>query len=431
MKKRTIQEIKQKIKSGDAVIITATELCDAIRSGERITMEDVDVVTGATRALMSGTMAIFSFMVSAKKEFKRAVEIYLDGVPAVPGPAPNENLGWLDCVVLGTAKNTLDENYGGGHLFRNLVEGNEIEVEVKSIEGKKITAHTSLKEMPFATMLSTRGVCALMVYTNPSPNTINTIFSVKEFAGNLKEATFSGCGEISPIRKDPYFQTFGIGTKILINGAVGYILGKGTLSSDKLRNFSGFADMHYMDPEYMGGFKTSTSPEVITSYAIPIPIINEEVFKSACSTDDLIELPIVDVQGRDPLGKARFSEVWKRDGIFVKYDKKKCAELRSGCKDKNGNFICPPQSLCPMDAFKLDKEIDYKKCFYCGTCVAFCLQGVCHSDLGQVTLNDKKIPVVLRHSDRIRAEKLANKLKNDIISGEFELSEPVDKIKFN
>jgi putative methanogenesis marker 16 metalloprotein len=431
MKKRTLQEIKEKIARGDAVVMTATELCDVVRSGEKISFDDVDVITGATRALMSGTMAIFSFMVSDKKEFMRAVEIYLDDVPAVPGPAPNENLGWIDCVVMGTAKNKRDDNYGGGHLFRNLVEGKEIEVKVKSIEGKEITAHTSLKEMPFAMMLSTRGVCALMVYTNPSSSPLQTIFSVKEFGGNLQEATFSGCGEISPIKKDPSFQTFGVGTKILLNGAVGYIMGKGTLSSDKRRNFSGFADMHYMDPEYMGGFKTSASPEVITTYAVPVPILNEEVFKSACSTDDLLEIPIVDVLGRDPLGKTRFSEVWIRDGIFVKYDKKKCAELRTGCKDKDGKFSCPPQSLCPMDAFTLDNEIDYKKCFYCGTCVAFCLQGVCHSEMGAVILNDKKIPVVLRHSDRIRAEKLAKKLKADILSGEFELAGPVDEIKFS
>lgn len=431
MKKRTISEIKKKLESGAGVVMTASELCDLMRAGESVSMDDVDVVTSATRALMSGTMAIFSFCVADKKEFIRANEVYLDGVPAMPGPAPNENIGWIDCVVFGTAKNTQDERYGGGHLFRNLVEGKEIEVKVKSIEGKEIITNTTLNKMPYAMMLLTRGVCALMVYTNPSPTTLKTIFSVKDFGGNYSEATFSGCGEISPIKKDPKFHTFGIGTKILLNGSIGYILGKGTLSSDTRRNFSGIADMHNMDADYMGGFKTSASPEVISTWAVPIPIVNEEVLNTACTTDDLIELPIVDVYGRDPLGMTNFSEVWHQNEIFVKYDKNKCKELRSACKDGSGNFHCPPQKLCPMDAFTLDKEINYKKCYYCGTCVAFCLRGICHSKLGEVALGEKNIPIVLRHSDRIRAEKLAKDLKSQLLSGEFTLSEPLDSIKYD
>lgn len=428
---RTLREIKRKIESGSAVIMTATELCDIIRSGESISMEDVDVVTSATRALMSGTMAILSFRVADKKEFMRATEVYLDGVPAIPGPAPNENLGWIDCVVMGTAKNTRDGNYGGGHLFRDLVEGKEIEVRVVTMEGREIIAATSLAKMPFAMMMLTRGVCALMVYTNPSHKPLRTIFSVRDFGGNLTEATFSGCGELSPIRRDPEFHTFGVGTRILLNGADGYIMGRGTLSSNNRRNFSGFADMHHMEPEFLGGFKTSASPEVISTWAVPIPILNEDVFRTACVTDENIEIPIVDVHGRNPLGKARYSDVWIRDGIFVKYDKKRCKELRDACRDDSGNFICPPQESCPMDAFALDMDIDYTKCYYCGTCAAYCLQKICYSKMGKISVGEKEVPVVLRHSDRIRAEKLAKKLKEKIQSGEFTLSEPVGPITFD
>jgi uncharacterized protein (DUF39 family) len=130
-------------------------------------MNDVDVVTSATRALMSGTMAIFSFRVAEKKQFMRAAEVYLDDVPVTPGPAPNENIGWIDCIVTGTAKKITDDRYGGGHLFRDIVSGKDIEVKVKSIEGKVIKTTTNINDMPFATMYMTRGVCALMVYTNP------------------------------------------------------------------------------------------------------------------------------------------------------------------------------------------------------------------------------------------------------------------------
>jgi putative methanogenesis marker 16 metalloprotein len=350
----------------------------------------------------------------------------------MPGPAPNENLGWIDCVVYGTAKNISDNNYGGGHLFRDLVEGKVVDVKVKTVEGKEFTTQTSLKDMPYAMMVHTRGVCALMVYTNPTPEPLKTIFSVNEFGGNLSEATFSGCGELSPIRKDYNFHTFGIGTRILMNGSEGYIMGKGTLSSPRRFNFSGFADMHNMDPEYMGGFKTSYSPDVISTWAVPIPIINEDVFKTACVTDEQLEIPVVNVFGREVLGTAHYSDVWLRDGLMVKYDKNRCKELQGGCKDENGNFSCPPERFCPLDAFKLNESIDYKKCFYCGTCVAFCLQdGVCQSKMGKVTIDKKDIPIVLRHSDRIRAEKIAKKLKELLLTGEFNLSEPVGNIRYD
>jgi putative methanogenesis marker 16 metalloprotein len=429
-KHRSISKINEKIKNGKAVVMTATELCDIVRSGGSITMDDVDVVTSATRALMSGTMAILSFRVADKKEFERASEVYLDGVPCVVGPAPNENLGWIDCVVMGTAKNIRNEKYGGGHLFRKLVEGKEIEVKVKTKAGKEFTTLTSLEKMPYANMFLTRGVCALMVYTNPSSQPLKTIFSVNDFAGNLKEAAFSGCGELSPIAKDPDFHTFGVGTKILLNGSVGYILGKGTLSSANRRNFSGIADMHNMDPELMGGFKTSASPEVIATWAVPIPIVNEQVLDTACITDEEMNIPIVDVFGRNPLGEAHYSDVWIKDGILVKYDIPSCKKLRESCNDAQGNFICPPQNLCPTDAFSIDNKIDFQKCYYCGTCVAYCLQKICQSSMGEVTVDDKHIPVVLRHSDRIRAGKSAKRLKERILSGEFLLSEPVGSINF-
>ncbi len=428
--RRTISEINEKIKNGNAVIMTASELCDMVRSGERITTDDVDVVTSATRALMSGTMAIFSFRATDKKQFERAKSIYLDGIPATMGPAPNENLGWIDCVVMGTARNINDEAYGGGHLFRNLVEGKEVDVKVVSKDDRDFTSTTSLEKMPYAQMFLTRGVCALMVYTNPGPDTMKTIFSVNDFAGNLSEATFSGCGELSPITKDPNFHTFGVGTKILINGAVGYILGRGTLSSENRRNFSGIADMHKMDPDLMGGFKTSASPEVITTWTVPIPIINEEVFRTACRLDVEMNIPIVDVYGREHIGETDYGKLWKKDGIMVRYDVEKCRELRGGCKDEKENFICPPQTLCPTDAFSLDNKIRYKQCFYCGTCVAYCLQKICTSTIGEVKVEDKNIPIVLRHSDRIRAERTAKDLKKRIQQGEFLLSEPVGDIEF-
>jgi len=69
---KSIEEINEKIKRGKAVILTAKELCDIIRRGEKVSASDVDVVTAATCGVMSGTMAIFSFEIAERGSFTRA-----------------------------------------------------------------------------------------------------------------------------------------------------------------------------------------------------------------------------------------------------------------------------------------------------------------------------------------------------------------------
>ena len=64
VKKRSLSEIKKKIKDGTAIVITVQELIDQISKGEKVEFEDVDVITTATKGLMSGIMGVFSFRLS-------------------------------------------------------------------------------------------------------------------------------------------------------------------------------------------------------------------------------------------------------------------------------------------------------------------------------------------------------------------------------
>src|SRR5512139_3719882 len=121
---RSITEINEKIKLRDAVVLTAQEVCDIIKGGEDLAFEDVDVVTTATRAIMSGTYAVLSFPMADPCSFTRAERAWINGVPASVGPCPNESLGIIDLMVFGTSHNKEKSDYGGGgHLFRDLVEG--------------------------------------------------------------------------------------------------------------------------------------------------------------------------------------------------------------------------------------------------------------------------------------------------------------------
>ncbi len=412
-KSRTIAEITDKLERGAGVIMTAEELCNGVRNGENVGFDEVDVVTSATCGVMSGTFAVFSFQVAERDEFERASKVFLNGVPAFVGPCPNERLGIVDMIVYGPSRR--DNRYGGGHLFRALVAHEEIEVVVETVEGRRIHTTTTLDEIPFARLCSTRNAFKnYFAFVNAHENEVTSIFSVGRFKGACKELTFSGCGELNPLEKDPFLETIGVGTKILMNGTEGFVIGEGTRSSAEKPNLMGIADMHGMLPEYLGGFRTSAGPEIWTSWAVPIPIVNEHVLETVKKLDAEIKLGVLDVQDRLPVGEITYADVWR--DFSVRFDRSNCIE----CEE------CQIASLCPTDAFDAQaKERDEVLCCNCGVCVHLCKEGAFKCNLGVVTLSGKMIPVTLRQSDRKRASKLAELLKRQISDGDFTISEPV------
>ena len=97
-----------------------------------ISLNDVDVVAIAIWATMSGTYAVLSFPLAAPGSFVRASSARINGVPAFPGPCPNERLGIIHLMVYGTSHSIYQPDWGGGHLFRELVEGKDVRVEVEA-----------------------------------------------------------------------------------------------------------------------------------------------------------------------------------------------------------------------------------------------------------------------------------------------------------
>ncbi|MEA1945165.1 MAG: methanogenesis marker 16 metalloprotein [Euryarchaeota archaeon] len=402
---KTITDINKKIEKGDVVVLTAKELCDIVRSGRFISVDDVDVVTTATRGIMSGTLAILSFPVADPGVFSRAEQVFLNGVPAHAGPCPNEHIGVIDVIVHGTAQR--DGRYGGGHLFHDLVEHKDIEVVVKTPE-KEIATTIDIDRIPFARMLTTRSAYRNYVaFVNPG-EPLPTIFSVADFSGNCSGAVFGGCGEINPLEKDT--GTIGIGTRILVNGAVGYVIGEGTRSTIERRNLSVAVDMHAMDGSYISGFATSAGPDTINSLAVPIPVLNEEILSGASRLDSEIELPIMDIHTRTEIGRTDYSQVWHHD-LSVTFDPSRCSN-------------CAKCSVaCPADAFD-GSEIDLDICCNCGHCVSTCTGKAFTAELGTIPLRNRDIPIILRHSDRKGAMRLADELKDRIENGSFLLTEP-------
>lgn len=425
---RTIPEIQNKIDAGDAVVLTAEEIAAKVSAGEEVRLEDVDVVTTATRGIMSGTYAVFSFKVSEPDSFIKASEVFLNGVPAVVGPCPNERLGVLDLIVLGTAHSESDLRYGGGHLFRDMVEGKSIKVDVTTSGGKHFSVKTSLSEIPFARLYATRHAFKnYRAFVNPGKESINTIFHALPFEGEFKEMTFCGCGELNPIENDPKLETIGIGTRVLMNGAEGFVTGPGTRSVPDNPNLTGFADMHDMIPEYMGGFVTSGGPEIINTWAVPIPVLHEGMLKNILKLDREIPLKLVDLAGRIPLCEITYGDVWDNADLNLNYNPEKCIS----CKE------CRVVKACPMNAISKDENgIVHKPefCFNCGLCISRCAGEAFTANLGSVKCTTggclRDIKITLRQSDRARAVRAAEELKEKLLTGRFRLSGPVEKISW-
>jgi len=409
---KKIDKINQKIEEGEATVYTAREFKKKVKEKEVTDPGEVDVVTTATLGLMSGTSALLSVPVAERSTFRKAKKIWLNGVPAIPGPCPNENLGLVEAVVHGTTASKDDPEYGGGHLFRDIVEGKPIEVETISIEGDRYRNTIKKEDLDFARLFTSRTAFKnYMAFLNKENNTATSIFSVTGLEGPYKEISVCGCGEINPLENDPELQTIEVGRQVLLNGTTGYIMGEGTRSSIEKPNLSLFGDLRRMNPEYMGGFKTSGGPECILGVAVPIPVINQDVFENLKKTDSETVLPIADIHDRKPYAQSTYASVWKETDKTVRYNQEKCID----CED------CIVEEKCPTDAYTQKTGIDREKCFNCGFCVDKCHEDAFKAKLGNIEVEGRSIPIKLRQSNRAKAEKMMNELKNKIKNKELYL----------
>jgi len=423
VKKRNLSEIKKKIKDGTAIVITVQELIDQISEGEKVQFEDVDVITTATKGLMSGIMGVFSFRLSPPKTLRKFTEVSINGILAYPGPCPNEYLGIVDLIIYGTAQSKTQENYCGGSLFRELVEGKKIEIVASSSEGEEIKKEMTLEDMQFAKLMGTRqAIKNYNAMINCETYKVDTIFSCQPFEPDKTQITFSGCGALNPFQNDPNFESFGVGTPILVNGSIGYLMGPGTRNYIEKPNMMTIAPMLEMRPEYMGAFKTSYGLEPICSIAAPIPILNEKIFNYIVKSDKDVQLTILSLVGREKVGDITYGDVWDNN-FLMKFNSNACKKC-----DK-----CKILDICPTNAFIIENgiisAIDRTRCFNCGTCVRFCPDAF-KLDLKTIEFERKEIPIVLRQSDRHGAIKLAEQLKTMILKENFPLKNPTGELDF-
>lgn len=339
---RTINEINEKIKRGDVVVLTAEEMIKLVESsGLEVAAKEVDVVTTGTFGAMCSSGVFLNFGHSDPPI--KMTKCWLNDVPVYKGLAAVD--GYLGATAM---SETRGFDYGGGHVIEDLVSGKEVVLRAESYgtdcyPRKYIETTITLEDINQAILVNPRNCYQRYdAATNSSDRVLYTYMGT--LLPNYGNITFSGAGQLNPLCKDPNYETIGIGTRIFLGGGIGYIIGEGTQHSPG----AGYGtlmvkgDLKQMNSRYLRGASFHRyGTTLYVGVGLPIPIINMRVARTAALRDDEIFVNIRDyaVPSRPDL-----RPVVKR----VSY-----AELRSG-KVYLGDKRVPSSSL---SSYKIAREI--------------------------------------------------------------------------
>lgn len=333
---RTFDEINARIRAGTAVVVTAEEVIAMVKAeGVKAVAAKVDVVTTATFGPMCSSGAVLNFGHSDPPI--RMEQIELNDVDAYGG------LAAVDTYIGVTAESRTEGiEYGGAHVICDLVAGKSVRLKARGkgtdcYPRKEIDTTITLQDINEAYLFNPRNCYQnYAAATNTSSRIMRTYMGVLQ--PNLGNINYSTAGELSPLLKDPGLRTIGLGTRIFIGGAIGYVGWNGTqFNTNTERDENGvpktpgatlalLGNLKEMDPEYI-------APAVFEGYGvslnlgvgIPIPVLDESLLEDLARSNEELFTNIVDYsvesRKRPVLGRVSY------------------AALRSGTVELNGKTI--------------------------------------------------------------------------------------------
>jgi uncharacterized protein (DUF39 family) len=345
---KTFTEINQKIKSGKVVVVTVEEAIEITKKkGLEKAAKQVDIVTTATFGPMCSSGAFINFGHSDPPI--RLSKTLLNGVLAYSGIAA------VDTYIGATEQSETNPKYGGANVIHDLVAGEKIELVGHSkgsdcYPNKFVKRDISLRDLNEAYLFNPRN--AYQNYSGAINTSEKEIFTyMGRLKANMGNINYSTTGQMSPLLKDPQFRTIGIGTRIYLAGAKGYVSWYGTqFDSSKTCNHSNIPttpagtiatignlkDMKakYLKPIYLRNYGISLN----VGLAIPIPILDERLLEQVVISNKDITTQIID-----------YSSSPKRVIKEVTYE-----DLNKGVIDINGSLI----KTYNISNVKLAKEIE-------------------------------------------------------------------------
>lgn len=321
---KTIAEINEKIKKGQAVVVTAEEIIEIARKkGISQTAREVDVVTTGTFGPMCSSGVFLNFGHSKPRIKLGGGKVYLNDVPAYTGLAAADVFLGATALPEDDPKNRVypgEFRYGGGHVIEELVAGKDIRL-VATAYGtdcypkRKLETLINIKNINEAMLFNIRNAYQnYNVAVNLGNRMLYTYMGVLK--PNLGNANYSTSGQLSPLLNDPLYKTIGIGTRIFLGGGIGYVAWHGTQHNPCVPRtekgvprrpagtLSVIGDLKQMSPRWLVGTSFLGYGCTITvGIGVPIPILSEEILQYALVTDSDILAPVVDYSEAYPQRK--------------------------------------------------------------------------------------------------------------------------------
>jgi uncharacterized protein (DUF39 family) len=322
---KTYEQINEKIRSGKAVVYTAEEVIDLVRSkGAEKAAEEVDVVTTGTFGAMCSSGAFMNFGHASPPI--RMTDIRLNDVEVYGGLAAVDTYIGATSLPPGSSG-----GYGGAHVIEDFIAGKTIHLHAwgpgtDCYVRKDIDTYITLDDVNDAYLYNPRNCYQnYSIATNTSDRTIYTYMG--KLLPKMKNATYSCAGQLSPLINDPHMDTIGMGTRIFLGGGEGYVTWPGTQYHTNEEEVNGvpvsgsrtlalIGDMKQMDSRYVRGLDiTGYGLSLAVGVGVPIPILNKEIMERCAISDDMVFAQLQDYSqpvSRPPM--ARYSYAQLRSG---------------------------------------------------------------------------------------------------------------------
>ncbi len=223
---KTIAEINERIKNRKAVVVTAEEIIDLVEEkGIKKAAQEVDVVTTGTFGPMCSSGMFINF--GHSKPGIKMTRTWLNDVPVFSGIAA------VDAYVGATELSERQGmQYGGAHVIQDFIEGKDIRLYAESrgtdcYPRREIRTTINKNNVNQAYLFNPRNCYQnYPAATNSSDRIMYTYMGT--LLPNFGNVTYSTSGELSPLMNDPEYRTIGIGTRIFLGGTQGFIAWEGT-----------------------------------------------------------------------------------------------------------------------------------------------------------------------------------------------------------
>lgn len=321
---KTWDEINARIASGEAVVMTAEEF-SAVAADEGISKaaKRVDVVTTGTFGPMCSSGVVLNFGHSDPPI--RMGEITLNDVEAYGGLAAVD-------TYLGVTQpsRTKGIEYGGAHVIEDLLHGKSVRLRAYSAgtdcyPRTEIDTWVTLEDLNQAYIFNPRNAYQnYAVAVNSGDQAIHTYLGT--LLPRFGNATYCSAGALSPLLNDPTYRTIGVGSRIFVAGAPGYVAWEGTQHNpNQTRDENGvpvapagtlavIADLKQASPEFFSAATfTGYGTSAFVGIGVPIPVLDEEIAATLALTDADISATVIDYgvarRSRPLLGRVTYAQL--------------------------------------------------------------------------------------------------------------------------